>query len=162
VKGQHAQTHLVPLLTVTVVVSVVPDTVPLSPLPVSPEVSCQGALPSSNADDEGDAASDTDPAATQTVWSADGEAAPPLTATEHHPSKFFTVSETSPAAHVPLGAGVELPPHAARKTGATEQTTTIQPILCMRAPCLSSVAETRAWRRAAAQMVGPRRAWLKE
>jgi hypothetical protein len=83
VKGQHTQTHLPPLPTTTVVESMPPLTVPGSPLPVSPAVSCHGAGPSSKLEEAGAAPRFTVPAVTQAVIMASVEAVPPLTVTEH-------------------------------------------------------------------------------
>lgn len=88
VNGQHTQTHLLPLVTSTVVLSVsvvpLPLVVPGSPEPVSADVSCHGAGPISNWLVAGVAAESTVPLATQTVSEASMEGVPPATVTEHH------------------------------------------------------------------------------
>jgi hypothetical protein len=98
--GQQTQTQVLPLVTLTVVAFSadwpVPVTVPGSPDPVSPAVSCHGALPSSKPV-FAVASRLTEPAATHTVCSAALDAAAPATATEHQPSKFITVSDTGVA-----------------------------------------------------------------
>jgi hypothetical protein len=95
--GQQTHTQAADPLTVTVVALVAdwpaPVTVPGSPEPWSPAVSCQGALPSSK---PGSAVVEraTEPAATQAVMVEFEDGCMPAIDTEHHLSKFCTVSAT--------------------------------------------------------------------
>ncbi len=95
--GQQTQAQALDPETVTVVELVAdwpdPVTVPGSPEPWSPSVSCQGALPSSKPA-RAVAESATWPAATQSVTVELVDDAMPATETEHQLSKFFTVSAT--------------------------------------------------------------------
>jgi hypothetical protein len=123
----------------------VPVTVPGSPDPLSPEVSCHGALPSSKPA-LAVAVRLTDPAATHAVWSAEDDAVPPATATEHQPSKFFTVSDTGvaplhvppPLLLLPVDAVPEVPyellPQPPSDAAHTAPSTYIQVSFCMALP----------------------------
>jgi hypothetical protein len=116
--GQHTETHALAPLTVTVVALCAawpdPVTVPGSPEPVSPAVSCQGVGPSTKVA-LAVAERSTAPAATHMVCVAALDAAAPATETEHHEEKFLTVSETGvvplqpPVAPLPLLLTVGLP-----------------------------------------------------
>jgi hypothetical protein len=98
--GQQTQTHALDPLTVTVVAlfEACPDpvTIPGSPVPVSPAVSCQGVGPSTKVA-LAVAERSTAPAATHMVCVAALDGAAPPTETEHHVRKFLTVNETGVA-----------------------------------------------------------------
>jgi hypothetical protein len=85
--------------TLTVVVSTPLATVPGSPEPVSPDVRCHGAGPSSNVAFAGAAVNVTVPSATHTVCTPAVDGVPPATVTEHHAKKFFTVRAVMFAGH---------------------------------------------------------------
>jgi hypothetical protein len=88
VSSQQAHTQAVPLVVTIVVVLVAvapePVTVPGSPEPWSPDVSCHGVGPSSMLAVLGLAASDTLPLATHTACVPDVDRVLPATETEHH------------------------------------------------------------------------------
>ncbi len=85
--GQHANTHLLPDETTTLVVLVslvpVPAWTPGSPEPLSPEVRCHGAVPISKVLLAGLATRVTDPGGTQTVCEARVLKELPATEMEH-------------------------------------------------------------------------------
>ena len=93
---QQTETHLLPDVTVTVavLVSVAPD--PLSTPEAAPpsfwSTPNQGSVPISNVALAGVALMETAPAATQMVCDAEFDAVLVPIATEHHESKFLTVS----------------------------------------------------------------------
>ena len=138
-KGQQTQAQLALPAALTVVALLalcpLPVTIPDSPEPWSPVVSCQGAGPSSKPA-SAVAESAIGPGATHTVCSLAVEAAWPDTDTEHHERWFFTVSATGVAPEHVAGDDIEppllLPPQP--ETAAARPTATPKIALLMAAP----------------------------